>query len=183
MLAAGLEDVPGAAHVDLERLHRRFAGDADDRLRGEVEDGIAAGDRGGDRLGVAQVALGKLDLVAQPEQVEGGAARPADVSKPRVGPVEHAHGVAPRQQRAARCEATNPCAPVTKARPLTTRPPSGALYPRIWGQRRTGSSLGRRSARHQGWPGGLAGGPEVVELDRVLVGVHAIPEALVAERR
>src|SRR6185295_12202246 len=33
----------------------------------------------------------------------------------------------------------------------------------------------------EGWPGGVAGGPEVVEDDGVLVGVHAVPEALVAE--
>src|SRR5581483_6233100 len=32
-------------------------------------------------------------------------------------------------------------------------------------------------------PGGVARGPEVVEDDRVLVGVHAVPEAVVAEAR
>src|SRR5690349_24865668 len=63
---------------------------------------------------------------------------------------------------------------------LIARAPSGALYPHIEGERRTGSSLDRCSGRAQGGPGGLARRPEVVELDRVLVGVHAVPEALVA---
>ena len=77
----------------------RFAGDADDRLRRQVEDGVAALHGPPDRLGVAQVALGQLDLPAQSEQIEAGAARPADVGDAWIGPVEHPHVVAPLQQR------------------------------------------------------------------------------------
>ena len=63
----------------------------------------------------------------------------------------------PRSSSArARCEPTKPWPPVTSAR-LTRSPPS----------------------RAQVRPRRLARGPEVVEDDRVLVGVHAVPEALV----
>jgi len=42
----------------------------DDRLRREVEDRVAARDSRRDCVGVAQVALGELDLGADAEQVE-----------------------------------------------------------------------------------------------------------------
>ncbi len=127
VLATGLEDVPGAAHVDFERLQRRLAGDADDRLRRQVEDRVAAGDRRGHRLGVAQVALGKLDLVAQAEQVEAGAARPADVGEARVGTVEHANRVAALQQRPDQVRGDEPVrAGDQRGHDHPVHPPSGA---------------------------------------------------------
>jgi hypothetical protein len=99
VLAAGLEHVPGTADVDLERLDRRAAGRADDRLGGEVEDRVAAADRLRDRLLVAEIRLGELDLTADPEQVEGGPARPPDVRLAGVGTVEDPDAVATVEQR------------------------------------------------------------------------------------
>ena len=75
------------------------AGDADDRLRREVEDRVAAGDGRGDSLGVAQVGLGELDLADDPEQLEAGAAGAADVGLARAGAVEDADLVAALEQR------------------------------------------------------------------------------------
>src|ERR1044072_7671616 len=99
MSATGLEDVPGAAYVYLEGLQGRFAGDTDDRLRGQVEDRIATANRGVDPIGVAQVGLGQIDLIASGERVGRGASGPPAVALARASQLEDPHGVAALGQR------------------------------------------------------------------------------------
>ena len=64
-----------------------------------MEDGVAAGDRRRNPLGVAQVGLHDLDLVADPEQLQARAPRSADVGQARLGAVEDAHGSGVAEQR------------------------------------------------------------------------------------
>ena len=52
-------------------------------------DRVGAGDRLPHPLGVAEIGLDQLDLLADPEQVEARGADAADVGGPRAGPVEH----------------------------------------------------------------------------------------------
>src|ERR1044072_7802009 len=92
MSATGLEDVPGAAYVYLEGLQGRFAGDTDDRLRGQVEDRIATANRGVDPIGVAQVGLGQLDLIANAAHVERRASWATHVGLARARPIEGTPG-------------------------------------------------------------------------------------------
>src|SRR5262249_34579415 len=76
---------------------------------------------------------------------------------------------------AARCDPTNPCPPVTSA--LFT---SHLCRTSVLTGRKLKPSWSLRPINTAGGPRGFSRAPEVVEDDGVLVGVHAVPEALVA---
>ena len=103
------------------------------------------------RCGVAQVGLDQLDLRRNPLQ--------GQPRERRRRQVEDGDGVAALQQRPRQVRGDEAVAAGDQ------RPLHGA------------STRGRVPDP----PGRLAAGPEVVQRHRVLVGVHAVPEALVAE--